>query len=390
MNSAEDPTASMRQNDQKIVVIYYGNDTYASRNDDPMHLSLNALRGALEEGAEEDTARGNAEEAKRLQQISYMLETETERFKDTVSEDIAAISKKLCQVVPPSYQKSIAGFVYVRNFMNDDTLNPSDRLADQAIRRLRFTACRPDNTTTTEGYTFEVPRINDFPYVSQPLSHPLIFQKFLEAVRGLFPGDKHRYILITKSHGSEEIAIGPNLSLDLTEVLANDENRKEILDAIRANKKIDGLDKMGNDPILASMDETVRAAKRPVTQIGTTKGDYIQILRDLGIGDSKKQIMNFPIVLMESCRSDLRLSKNDDIQWILTTMGSAGSTDPDAAPNYTAFNMPNVGWVFTSDKRGLGYREVRYSELASSRFSLPFSDFQDAFKSFLDAMAKKQ
>ena len=65
-----------------------------------------------------------------------------------------------------------------------------------------------------------------------------------------------------------------------------------------------------------------RTRPQAAADVGVTKGDYIQILRDLGTGDASTA-MNFPIVLMGSCRSDLRYAKKGDVSWVLSTFGSS-------------------------------------------------------------------
>ncbi len=387
MNNKEDPTASMRENKQKIVVIYYANDTYAVRGDDPARVNVNSITGTLRQAAH---GEADPAESQHLSMVADKLDTEWERFRDAINDDIAVLEKRLCQTVVPEYQDSIAGFVSIRNFANDDSLNAGGGYLSRSLRSLKFTVCRATNSRTTEGHSFEVPRNEQFPFLSQPLSHPLAFQRALEAVRTPFPPDKHRYILITKSHGSEEIAIAPNLSVDMTDYLTTDQGRQELVSAVKGRKSIRGLEKMGSDPILADMDETLHAVKPQASaDVGISKGDYIQILRDLGIGD-KKQVMNFPIVLMESCRSDLRYTKDENISWVLSTMSGGGSPGPmpngeEPPPDYRAFNMANVGWVYTSDRKGLGYKAVRYPDLNNMRFQQG-KDFEEVFKSFLDSL----
>lgn len=383
MNQAKDPTAGMRDKDQKVVVIYYANDTLLPRDDDPAKANLAIITSTLKAAA---AAESEDPDAQRLVTVAEKLDAEWMKFGDIINNDISALTRTLCLTVPPVYQKSLAGFVVFRNLWNTDTLNPGTDYRSRSVRSLKYQFCRPLNSERTEGGSFEVPRNETFPILSQPLTHPFAFQRALETVRGLFPPAGHRYILITKSHGSDEVAIAPHLSVDMTDTLATEAGRESFVNQIKARKNIGGLDKM-TDPILADMDDTLKKIAPPgiPKDVGVTKGDYIQILRDLGTGDAS-QAMNFPLVLMESCRSDLRYSKNnEDLKWVLSQLGG----DQNGDPNYRGFNMTNVGWIYTSDSRGLAYDAVRYGDLKMTRYLMEY-DFQDAFKSFLDSMTKGQ
>src|SRR5690606_13792553 len=133
------------------------------------------------------------------------------------------------------------------------------------------------------------------------------------------------------------------------------------------------------EPILADVSVVMASAASTSSiaastpDIGVSKQTYLRILNQMSSG-TPVQAMKFPIVLMESCKSDLRLSDDSEIQWVLhSIMGSS----------YGGFQMPNVGMLYTGDERGLGYTDVNYWELKSFRFN-NFNDFQDLFRTFLD------
>lgn len=88
--------------------------------------------------------------------------------------------------------------------------------------------------------------------------------------------------------------------------------------------------------------------------------------------------MVFPIVLMESCKSDLKFSKDVEIQQVLRTYGTG----------YKGFSMSNVGLLYTSDEKGLRYEDVKYKDLLSF-MSNNATDFQDLFKQILDTTSHK-
>jgi hypothetical protein len=82
---------------------------------------------------------------------------------------------------------------------------------------------------------------------------------------------------------------------------------------------------------------------------GISKSYYVDLLLSLGNGDPKTA-MNFPIVLLESCKSDLRASQ--ELQVYL------GESE-----GYEGIHASNVGLIFASDMRGLPYDKINYSEL---------------------------
>lgn len=56
---------------------------------------------------------------------------------------------------------------------------------------------------------------NEFPFKGQWLSHPDVFKRTLEQIAKVFPPEKHRFILVTKSHGSKDLALGVRINLDV-------------------------------------------------------------------------------------------------------------------------------------------------------------------------------
>ena len=91
--------------------------------------------------------------------------------------------------------------------------------------------------------------------------------------------------------------------------------------------------------------------------------------------------MMFPVVLMESCKSDLKYSEQDEIKKALSYYGPSKE-------GYMGFNMRNVGKLYTSSDKGLGYNEIDYS-LLQGFMANNATDFQDLFSQILDDLAKK-
>jgi hypothetical protein len=203
----------------------------------------------------------------------------------------------------------------------------------------------------------------------------------MEAVGAAFPPQTHRFVLITKTHGSAEVAIGPHLSVDVREEVRT--NGPAILAAIKSSHRIAvaGLDTAkSGDPILEEIDASLR--RRPGnTEKGVSKKDYLGVLSRLGEGAAA---MKFPIVLMESCKSDLRFTTDDDLQFALTRHRGG------AQGYYSGFQMSNVGNLYASDDKGLKYDEIDYRDLVDNHFRYGnYVDFQDMFKAFLDGKTKR-
>jgi hypothetical protein len=191
--------------------------------------------------------------------------------------------------------------------------------------------------------------------------------------------EKYRYILITKSHGSDEMAIAPHLSVDLRSMIKSEPQK--ILAAFKKkdakSTSVLGLDPFKQAPFLDEVDGAVREAVNAKAK-GVSKAKYLRILNQLGSG-GPSNAMNFPIVLMESCRSDLRFSSDSEIEWVLNYY---------PAKSYAGFNMRNVAYMFTSDEDGLAYTDINYHELMGFRYN-SYTDFQKIFKAFLDGKSQK-
>ena len=98
----------MRQNKQKVVVIYYANDAYSPSGDDPARVNLFSVGRTLKAAAQVEE---NPDDQRRMNIVAEKLETEWDRFSGSVRDDIVALSKPLCQKVPAIYKDSVAGFV---------------------------------------------------------------------------------------------------------------------------------------------------------------------------------------------------------------------------------------------------------------------------------------
>lgn len=372
MNDNDNSLNQMKEN-RKVVVIYYANDTYAPSTD-PAFENLTDLMDALKKAAAKET---DENVKKYLIGTADRLRNDWRDFGQTVGNDVGVLTEKLCSKVGSSYFDSVGGLAIFRNFSNEENRSGTMSSGSDLIRNLRWDSCRPGDVFL-QGKLLEVPKFNEFPYDSQPFSHPLAFQKALAAVRTVFPPEKHRYILITKSHGSKENALVPHLSVDLRERLRT--NADEVIDAIKSANKTgaSGLDPFKTDAMLNGVDELLKKKIPDSVEKGISKTVYLHTINELGAG-GPSNAMIFPIVFMESCKSELKLSKDSDIDWVLKYYPGG---------SYKGFNMQNVGLLYTSDEKGLRYDEINFFELSGWRYN-SFDDFQDVIKNFLDSKAKK-
>lgn len=153
---------------------------------------------------------------------------------------------------------------------------------------------------------FPVTADSNFIVASNPLSQGQMLSEAMKTTARLFDPQRHEFVLITKSHG------GPDLALTLKLARrANGVTREQVLKHLAAG-----------------------TSDLPVAKIGTTKDDYLAILRRAG----DELGMKFPLVFLESC------------------LGSFSPAQMRAVP-------PNVGTLYSSGQRFLEFRTLNYFEL---------------------------
>jgi hypothetical protein len=258
-----------------------------------------------------------------------------------------------------------------------------------------------------ETGTIKLPKFVSPVLAAQPLSSPHTFAAALLAANKQFPADKHSYLLVSKSHGTGDVLVTPMvrrpmLAADKERVLAGlaldldlrDYMRKHqmTLDELKrqfptlGNNK-DEVPTLGNnkdetptlgkeqtlsadtiftdttadlkaheplDPVaLAALDfsgpEFLReaalvgryVAPPPVRDhVGIAKPIFLSILREAGA----KHGMSFPVVFLESCKSDISAALVD---WLK--------------------EQPNVGRVYASDINGIAYASLDYAKLFAAK-----------------------
>ncbi len=217
-------------------------------------------------------------------------------------------------------------------------------------------------------------------YESSPLSHPEILQVSLEMVRKLFPTDKHEYSLIIKSHGNAELAVTSKVAFEsslvtgkfIAKYFKSRPARRPIAMLDKAGLDKAGLDKAGfdkagfdkagfdkagfdkagldkagldkgglasPDTINADVDGPTAIETRDIRAAGISKEHLLQILL------SEKHDMFFNVVFLESCNSDIG------------ALAQGLADTPEA----------RIGYLYTSDKDGIGYSTLNYQSARDSR-----------------------
>jgi hypothetical protein len=390
VNDDEGAMAKMKDG-RKVVVIYYANDTFGPKRGDPQYETLDDLVNLLETEAAKEEDKATKE---LLQRVQRRLVKDWDEFRTSVSNNVDVLKERLCSS-ETKYSDSVAGLAVFRNADSQaDRYAVNTSGTSKYMWDARWFSCRRgDREMRSES--LRLPHFGEFPYDSQPFSNLASFELAFDAVKRVFNPQDHRYILITKSHGSRENALVPHLSVDLRSMIKS--NPQKVVDAIkRGASPSTGLDTWKTDGMLSGVDlilkgsvaATDSATTTKMPEKGISKIDYLRILNKLGqvaksdemssnTGIVKDGPMLFPIVLMESCKSDLAYSTDDEIKMIL-----------EFSSGYKGFNMYNVGKLYTSDDKGLEYDYINYYELKGF-LANAVTDIQDLFMRMLDQKAKK-
>jgi hypothetical protein len=246
-------------------------------------------------------------------------------------------------------------------------------------------------------------------YRFQPLMRPEVLQSALEEVKRLAPPDKHRYVLISKSHGNATMAATAFLAKDISSLSQKQicatllDHQKTIANA-GANQSSDVLGKDTADPL--GKDTADPLGKDTADPLGKDTADplgkdgsgplgsmpameYLSAMAAGKVGlDAPPSVgglpgiskykfseillnqsdMYFPIVVMESCKSEYSFA--DHFKSIQTKR-----------------SIPNISYVYTSDSGGLNYSNFDYQVLF--RETNQGKDLQDVMKRVLELAAKK-
>lgn len=160
-------------------------------------------------------------------------------------------------------------------------------LREQLCKRLGVPLCEFDNAAARSGQfriwesaeteprigKFSVPETGDYIFDENPLATAAGLRSALRGVAKRFPPQSHHFVLLTQSHGSQELAFTVKLA------------RKH------ENISVEDFEKLFSGT----------AVNYGLPTVGVTKSDYFQVLRDAG----KEQEMVFAAVILESCKGTI-------------------------------------------------------------------------------------
>ena len=276
------------QDERPEVLIYYSNETAPTPEEGENYRQMIAWLNS-----------GNIEHQKAAATLNRDLDV----FHQEVDAELTAIGKHL------STSRQGPNVVIFTNRLARSGSMLVSRVGESKFHSQSFTVDESDN------------------YISQsnPLASPATFKQALQSVMEHFDPHKYRYVLITKSHGNQELAMTPRLVVRHEET-----DREEILGLFKGD-----------------LDEDELPEWTKVT-LGTTKEDYFAVLSELG----KSHGMQFSLVVMESCKSspsetggDYQLPSNVD--HLLATLG--------LNCEYYSFDY---GEVLTAAARGQGLQQA--------------------------------
>ncbi|MFH1264933.1 MAG: hypothetical protein ABIK89_04355 [Planctomycetota bacterium] len=207
-------------------------------------------------------------------------------------------------------------------------------------RQGQFRYLRPGEEGPFHFEELALPHLDDPILQASPLTEPHVFARALVAVTRLFAPSDHQFVLVTKSHGTPELALMPQLTFQASpalrdKVLAvfdNEASSRVSGDPLRSlprgtldpsqggtlgpMKSAKGLALLVSKPlspeteaaIVGEIENDIRAAtssETPVAEpkrlvIGISKNVYLAILEQLG----RQRGMCFPLVFVESCHSE--------------------------------------------------------------------------------------
>ena len=265
-----------------------------------------------------------------------------DKFNDALAIDIADIKLSICQSNPAIS----SGVVFINN---------------ASLVNRRVVVCYPGESPTLAPVAISNKVFSVYDRIKtnkifehSPLSHLDMLRASLDMVAEIFPPAKHEYSLVIKSHGNEELTITPKVAFDsqlvtskfLARYFATRPETRSVAQLDKAGLDKNGLDKDGLDK--QGLD------KDGLDKDGLAGGDPIHENDIRAAGISKEQMLRaimdpsrnmfFNVLFLESCNSDL------------------GALMQDLADTPT----PNIGYLFTSDHKGLSYNTVDYQRAKKS------------------------
>ncbi len=285
-----------------------------------------------------------------------------DKFNDALAIDLADIKLSICQSNPVIS----SGVVFINN---------------ASLVNRRVVVCYPGESPTLAPVAISNKLFSVYDRIKtnkifehSPLSHLDMLRASLDMVAEIFPPAKHEYSLVIKSHGNEELTITPKVAFDsqlvtskfLARYFATRPETRSVAQLDKAGLDKDGLDKDGLDKDgldKGGLDkdgldkdglDKGGLDKDGLDKDGLAGGDPIHENDIRAAGISKEQMLRaimdpsrnmfFNVLFLESCNSDL------------------GALMQDLADTPT----PNIGYLFTSDHKGLSYNTVDYQRAKKS------------------------
>lgn len=227
--------------ERREVFIYYANE---NAPDEREAANYQTITGWLR-------SEGVAE----LDELADSLERDTSGFPAAVDEDIRVLQRRVSQSA-----QAPAAVVFT----------------NRGVRAGKYWIVFPGKADIEEA-PIEPPQYEHLVLASNPLTTAESLARCLREVGRRFPAKQHQFVLFTKSHGTEELAMTPRLV-----VRADDVDRDELIRFALAAE--------GQQP-------TPAWAKR----LGITREEYFAVLDDAG----REMGMQFPLVSVVSCKGVL-------------------------------------------------------------------------------------
>jgi pentapeptide MXKDX repeat protein len=268
------------------------------------------------------------------------------KFNDALAIDIADIKLSICRSNVPIK----AGVLFINN---------------SSLVNRRIEVCHPGESPTLVPqkiadqvfHVYDQIKGNQI-YQHSPLAHVDVLRASLKIAAEIFPAHMHEYSLVIKSHGNEELTITPKVAFEsrlvtskfLANFFANRPETRSVAQLDKDGLDKDGLDKDGLDKDGLDKDGLDKDGldKDGLDKDGLDNQDPITAQNIRAAGISKEQMlrvvmepshkMYFNILFLESCNSDLGVLMHD----------------------LAETETPNIGYLFTSDERGLSYNTVDY------------------------------
>jgi len=337
------------------LLIYYANETSLSDEADKnFELFLNRIKNSDHEAV-----------------VKFREKYVTDRveFKRTVASEIQDLKNSFCN---PGNFKTFGLIIFT----------------NESVRNGKITYCKEGIEKQLEFRGIKVPDAvaNDFNYKSYPLSVIENLGAALATAADIFSPSLYRYVLISKSHGTKELAVAPGFIRKITDQETSEKLINAIVSykqakqaahqpdkgALGAENKLGpdgalgadgalgvGVDnnRLGADGLLGadyamSSDGFVNVNNRKAGgyHLGIRKGDFLRLLREFGV---IRGGVLFTLVAFESCDSELDLSAMFE-----------ANEHPEK----------NVSWILTSDQKGLDYNTFDYKLILKNTENLMASE----------------